>query len=124
MVSRMTRVVGLLALGVVVLAGCGSNSKTSNQNSSVGWLANYDQAAEQAKKEEKVLLMNFTGSDWCPWCQKLDKEVFSTSAFEEFSGKNLVLLKVDFPRRASYPPTSRSRILPWLRNMGSRDFQR
>ncbi|TFE69775.1 thiol-disulfide isomerase [Methylacidiphilum sp. Yel] len=62
------------------------------------WLTNYAQALSEAKKENKMLLMNFTGSDWCPWCQKLDKEVFSTQEFKNYAQKNLVLLEVDFPQ--------------------------
>jgi thioredoxin-related protein len=44
------------------------------------------------------LLVNFTGSDWCGWCIKFDKEVFSQAKFKEYANKNLVLLEVDFPR--------------------------
>ena len=45
-----------------------------------------------------MLLLNFTGSDWCPWCRVLDAEVFSTAEFADYAKKNLVLLTVDFPR--------------------------
>ncbi|QSR88289.1 thioredoxin family protein [Methylacidiphilum caldifontis] len=67
------------------------------------WLTNYTQALAEAKKENKMVLMNFTGSDWCPWCQKLDKEVFSTSEFKNYAQKNLVLLEVDFPQHKTQP---------------------
>lgn len=66
-----------------------------------GWGTNYKQALEQAKKDHKLLLMDFTGSDWCGWCIKLDKEVFSQKAFRDYAAENLVLLKLDFPRRKS-----------------------
>jgi protein disulfide-isomerase len=62
------------------------------------WLTNYDQAVKQAAAEKKPLVMNFTGSDWCGWCIKLDKEVFSKPEFVEYANQNLVLLKLDFPR--------------------------
>ena len=42
--------------------------------------------------------MDFTGSDWCGWCIKLQKEVFSQPEFKEYASKNLVLVEVDFPR--------------------------
>ena len=45
---------------------------------SAKWYQNYNQAKELAKKENKYMLMDFTGSDWCPWCKKLSKEVFKT----------------------------------------------
>src|SRR6202011_321292 len=47
----------------------------------------------------KLLLVDFTGSDWCGWCIKLNKEVFSKPEFKDYANKNLVLLEVDFPRR-------------------------
>ena len=62
------------------------------------WLTNYDQALNKAKSEHKQLVMDFTGSDWCGWCMKLDKEVFSLPEFKDYADKNLVLLKLDFPR--------------------------
>jgi len=68
------------------------------------WLTDYKAALQQAEKENKMLLMDFTGSDWCGWCIKLDKEVFSKSEFKDYAKKNLVLLKLDFPR--SKPQTA------------------
>ena len=43
--------------------------------------------------------MDFTGSDWCGWCVRLEKEVFSQPEFKDYASKNLVLLELDFPRR-------------------------
>ena len=63
-----------------------------------GWGDNYEKAAAQAKAENKLLLLDFTGSDWCGWCIKLNKEVFSQPEFKEYAGKNLVLMEVDFPQ--------------------------
>jgi thioredoxin-related protein len=63
------------------------------------WGTNVSKAQAQAKAEDKFVLINFTGSDWCGWCIKLDKEVFSTSEFAEYAKKNLVPVKIDFPRR-------------------------
>ncbi|MEI6350716.1 MAG: thioredoxin family protein [Verrucomicrobiota bacterium] len=62
------------------------------------WLTDYAKAIGQAKSENKQVLMDFTGSDWCGWCMKLDREVFEQKEFKDFADKNLVLLKVDFPR--------------------------
>ncbi|MEP6669532.1 MAG: thioredoxin family protein [Chthoniobacter sp.] len=63
-----------------------------------GWGENYEKAAAQAKAEKKLLLLDFTGSDWCGWCIKLNKEVFSQAEFKEYAAKNLVLMEVDFPQ--------------------------
>ena len=65
------------------------------------WLTDLDKAKAQAKQENKAVLMDFTGSDWCGFCIKLDKQVFSTKEFKEFAKKNLVLVEVDFPNDKS-----------------------
>jgi len=41
--------------------------------------------------------MNFTGSDWCPPCILLHRQIFSQAEFVEYAAKHLVLLEVDFP---------------------------
>jgi thioredoxin-related protein len=61
------------------------------------WLTSVPDAQAQAKKENKLVLMDFTGSDWCSWCKKLDAEVFSKTEFADYAKKNLVLVQVDFP---------------------------
>jgi thioredoxin-related protein len=61
------------------------------------WLTSVPEAQALAKKENKIVLMDFTGSDWCSWCMKLDKEVFTKPEFAEYASKNLVLVQVDFP---------------------------
>jgi thioredoxin-related protein len=66
-----------------------------------GWLTSLDQAQKEAQTKNKLLLMDFTGSDWCGWCKKLDKEVLSQSQFKDYARENLVLLEVDFPRAKS-----------------------
>jgi len=66
-----------------------------------GWQTDYKAALAQAAKENKPVLLDFTGSDWCGWCIKLDKETFSQPEFKTFAEKNLVLVTVDFPRNAT-----------------------
>lgn len=72
------------------------------------WETNYAEAVSKAKKENKTLLLDFTGSDWCGWCIKLDREVFSKKEFQEYAQKNLVLVKLDFPRRKQLPQTEQT----------------
>ena len=79
---------------MLILTGC-SKSGTSD---SLNWKTDLNQALATAKQENKVVLINFTGSDWCQWCKRLNDEVFSKEEFEKFANKNLVLVKVDFPR--------------------------
>jgi thioredoxin-related protein len=65
----------------------------------LNWLTNFEAAQAQARSEKKMLLINFTGSDWCPPCMMLEREVFAQEKFTDYAAKNLVLLEVDFPRR-------------------------
>jgi thioredoxin-related protein len=62
------------------------------------WLTSFPDAAAQATKENKLVLLDFTGSDWCGWCKRLDSETFSQQPFVTYAGQNLVLVEVDFPR--------------------------
>lgn len=71
---------------------------TSAVLAAAGWDDNYEKAVAKAKAENKMLLLDFTGSDWCGWCMKLDKEVFSQKAFKDYAKQNLVLVEVDFPQ--------------------------
>jgi thioredoxin-related protein len=61
------------------------------------WTEDYAAGLAQAKKEHKLLVLDFTGSDWCIWCKRTDKEVFATQKFKDYADRNLVLVKVDFP---------------------------
>ena len=62
------------------------------------WMTDFAAAKIKAAAEQKPLLLDFTGSDWCGWCIKLDEEVFSQKEFKEFAADNLVLVELDFPR--------------------------
>jgi thioredoxin-related protein len=61
------------------------------------WITSVPDATAKAQKEQKLVLLDFTGSDWCSWCKKLDAETFSKPEFVEYAKKNLVLVEVDFP---------------------------
>lgn len=62
------------------------------------WGNDLGKAKEQAQKEHKLILLNFSGSDWCGPCIRMKKEIFSTDQFKEFADERLVLLNADFPR--------------------------
>jgi protein disulfide-isomerase len=68
------------------------------------WLTSVPEALAQAKKENKLVLLDFTGSDWCLPCQKLAKNVFSTSEFAGYAQTNLVLVELDFPLAKKQSP--------------------
>ena len=67
-------------------------------NYNLNWEENLETALQKAKAENKAVLVNFTGSDWCQWCIKLSDEVFSKSEFEDYAEDNLILVRLDFPR--------------------------
>jgi thioredoxin-related protein len=85
------------AVAAAILAGIAS------AQTPVQWLTDFKKAQEQAKSANKLLLIQFTGSDWCPPCRMLQKEVLSTQEFQEYASKNFILLEVDFPRAKQQP---------------------
>ncbi len=82
----------VLALGLAATAMAEAN-----------WLTDIKAAREQAAKEKKPVFMLFFGSDWCPGCMHMDKELFSKKIFEDFAAKNVILMKVDFPKKTKLP---------------------
>lgn len=67
------------------------------------WTTDYQAALAKSKVENKPVLLDFTGSDWCGYCKLIDKEVFTTPAFKEYADKNLILVTIDFPRSTPLP---------------------
>jgi len=63
-----------------------------------GWSTDLEAALAQAKSENKPVLVEFTGSDWCPPCIKMRKEVFSKPEFVEAASKKFILVEIDVPR--------------------------
>ena len=94
--KTFARVVSVLVL--VATSACAAAPAKSGK-----WLDDFTAAKAAAKKEGKPILANFTGSDWCPWCIKLEKEIFSQKAFRDYAGTNLVLFIADFPRQKRLP---------------------
>ncbi len=67
------------------------------------WTTDYKAALTQAKAQNKLVLLDFTGSDWCGFCKLLDREVFSQKAFTDFADKNYIEVTVDFPQQKPLP---------------------
>ena len=84
------------------------SAAASLQAAELTWQTDFAEASKQAAQEHKYILLDFTGSDWCPWCIKMDKEVFDQSQFSAFAVKNLILVKVDFPRKTAQSPAEKS----------------
>ena len=90
-----TRAAGVMAALMVGIS-------TQFGNSAEGWLVDFEKAKAQAEKEGKSILMEFTGSDWCPPCKALAENVLTKDIFKNEVPKNFVLLKLDNPRDKSH----------------------
>jgi thioredoxin-related protein len=67
-------------------------------SSQIGWETDFVNAKIRAEKENKLILLNFSGSDWCGPCIRLHNEIFERPSFKIFADSNLVLVNADFPR--------------------------
>ncbi|MEO5754554.1 MAG: thioredoxin family protein [Chthoniobacterales bacterium] len=85
-------------IGLALFAAAFCLFSLPSARAEANWLTDFTQAQAEAKAGHKLLLLDFTGSDWCGWCKRLQAEVFSKPEFEDYAKENLVLLKVDFPR--------------------------
>lgn len=72
------------------------------------WHEDLGEAMEIANKTNKPLMMFFTGSDWCGWCIRLQKEVFFKEEFAKWANENVVLLELDYPRKKAQSPELKS----------------
>ncbi len=75
------------------------SSLTIQAQEGLTWQTDINKAVEISKKENKPLFLFFTGSDWCGWCIRLQKEVFKTPEFIKWAKENVVLVELDFPRK-------------------------
>jgi protein disulfide-isomerase len=82
-------------------AGCGKAADAPAQPAA--WLTSLEKAQQESKTSGRPILALFTGSDWCPWCVRLEKEVLATAEFQEWAGKKVVLVKFDFLRKTQQP---------------------
>lgn len=85
----------------LLLIGC-----ASVQAQSLKWYTDYDEAQKMAEKENKPMLLFFTGSTWCGYCKKLVKEVFSKPEFARLAGDKYIFVDLDFPGAKPRSPTA------------------
>jgi protein disulfide-isomerase len=98
----LTVIVTMLATGCSIKPVKGGLFKPGSNNaetSSAEWLDSFEEAMQMSASSGKPVLANFTGSDWCVWCQRLDEEVFAHPKFADWASENVVLLKLDYPVR-------------------------
>jgi thiol:disulfide interchange protein len=78
--------------------GVAALSASAFANTPEGWSTDLDKALEKAKAEKKSVLVEFTGSDWCPPCIAMRKNVFSKKEFVDAASKKFILVELDFPK--------------------------
>lgn len=93
----MKKVFFLLSLVFVV-----STTQAQTESEQV-WLSDMNVAIQQSVETGKPLFLFFTGSDWCGWCIRLQKEVFQTPFFTKWSKENVILVELDYPRKKQLP---------------------
>jgi len=87
-----------------------------------GWVTDFEAAKASAKAGGKYLLVDFTGSDWCGWCIRLKKEVFSKDHFKTEAPKNFILVELDFPRKTKLSPKLTEQNAKLSKQYGVRGF--
>lgn len=98
----------IIITAMLIMWGCAkiddaSRNKTEPQIKQAVWTYNIEDAVKTAKEQDKAVLVNFTGSDWCDWCFNLRDEIFKTPAFSKYAEKSLVLVELDYPQRKEQP---------------------
>jgi thiol:disulfide interchange protein len=78
--------------------GLASLAAPAFANTLEGWSTDLDKALAEAKAAKKSVLVEFTGSDWCPPCIAMRKNVFSKKEFVQAASKNFILVELDFPK--------------------------
>lgn len=81
--------ISILLLSIFLLLSCADDKI---------WHTNLEKAIEVAEKENKPILLQFSGSDWCKWCIKLNEEVMFKKEFLDYAKENIILVNLDFPR--------------------------
>lgn len=74
-------------------------SFSANAQEGLTWHTDVSKATDISIKENKPMFLFFTGSDWCGWCIRLQKEVFHTPEFIKWAKESVVLVELDFPRK-------------------------
>jgi protein disulfide-isomerase len=91
----------------VFLLSCLAVVCCSLAQAEVTWLTDFNAAKAKAKSDNKLVLLEFTGSDWCGYCKRMQAEIFSKPQFQDYAAKNLILVELDFPRAKAQSDTVR-----------------
>ena len=107
----MKKISIFLLLTIFIAVGCTDNNANDQKNIETNsgnateaiWHTNLEKAIQIAKNKDKPILLQFSGSDWCKWCIKLNDEVLFKKEFTDYAKDNMILVNLDFPR--SIPQT-------------------
>ena len=106
-----TRFVGFVCFAIAVIGFNVAAESRGDQPNAIRpyaeWVVSYNKAVEQAKLTGRPIMLVFSGSDWCTWCQKLSQEVFTTHEFARWSTDNVIKVEVDFPMTHPLPEAVR-----------------
>ncbi len=107
--AKFWRPITGVLLGALILAACSKSAPAASADEEKhaprlgAWTEDYAAAVKQAKAEKKKILLDFTGSDWCVNCFRLDDGVFSKPEFADFAKTHYVLVTLDFPAKRKMP---------------------
>lgn len=94
----------IIFISIITLIGFSKSlSAQTDKKDSLVWYTDLATVHEISKSTNKPIFGFFTGSDWCGWCHKLQRDVFAKKEFIDWASKNVVLLELDFPRRKQLP---------------------
>jgi thioredoxin-related protein len=130
-VFRMSKLAATMGLGVALLAAAApvtssaapasgdmpgpasspraatAASQKDKDKKQANWLTSFSNATGQARKDDRLIMAYFRGSDWCDFTKKLDRDVLSTDLFIDWAAKNVILLDVDLPAEKRQSPSQK-----------------
>jgi protein disulfide-isomerase len=92
-----------IVFAAIVIFSLMAQKAHSQKIQQVNWTTSYAEAIDEADRTNTPIMLFFSGSDWCPWCKKLDSEVFSTKEFSAWLDSRVVPVMVDFPKTSQLP---------------------
>ena len=102
----------------VVSLSCEAQTKSEN----LEWHTYMDEAIKISHKKNKPIMLFFTGSDWCGWCKKLQREVFFKDEFIKWANNKVILVELDFPRKSKLPENIQKQNRELAQNFGVRGY--
>lgn len=85
-----------------------ATSERHQASSSINWMTDYQAALQLSRDSSKPIVLFFTGSDWCGWCNKLEDEALNTREFAEMAKDQFIFVKLDFPQSSPLDPKTKA----------------